>query len=443
MRIEIPKSVLEILEELNKAKYEAYIVGGCVRDYLLGEEPADWDITTNATPDKVKEVFGKTVDTGIKHGTVTVIKKGIGYEVTTYRIDGEYEDSRHPKNVEFTASLEEDLKRRDFTINAMAYHPEYGLVDLFGGREDLDNKLIRAVGSARERFSEDALRMMRAVRFAAKLGFEIEADTYEAIKELAPTISKISAERIQVEMTKLLVSNNPYKFKMFYETGLTKVFMPEFDRTMETEQNHPHHQYSVGEHILHSLEYVPSDKVLRLTMLFHDIAKSETVTIDKKGITHFYGHQEKSGQMAENILKRLKYDNDTIASVYTLAANHDRDILPNKASVRRAMNRFGKELTMMLMQVKYADVMAQSMYKREEKLKLIDDVNEVCQQVIDESECFQLSMMAVSGRDLIEAGIAPGKQIGIILNEMLDDVLDNPEHNERTYLLDTYVLSKK
>lgn len=228
-KIAIPTAVLEILEQLNRANHEAYIVGGCVRDFLLGKEPSDWDITTSAKPQQVKALFRRTIDTGIAHGTVTIMKGNVGYEVTTYRIDGEYEDARHPKEVTFTSSLEEDLKRRDFTMNAMAYHPEKGLVDIFGGQEDMNRGIIRCVGNAKERFTEDALRMMRAIRFAAQMNYEIEEETFQAIRKMAPSISKVSAERIQVEMTKTLISAHPGKFRLFYETGLTAHFLPEFD----------------------------------------------------------------------------------------------------------------------------------------------------------------------------------------------------------------------
>ena len=264
MTIELPKKVNTIIETIRAAGHEAYAVGGCVRDSILGRIPDDWDITTSARPEEIKTLFRHTIDTGIEHGTVTVTLEKEGFEVTTYRIDGEYEDCRHPKEVMFTDKLTEDLKRRDFTINAMAYNDSRGLVDIFGGKKDLQQGIIRCVGDARERFTEDALRILRAIRFSAQLGYKIEEKTREAIEELASSLKYISAERIQAEFIKLLLSPHPDYLRIAYDTGVTKVFFPEWDKAMETPQNHPHHCYGVGEHILHSLQEVPPDKVLRL-----------------------------------------------------------------------------------------------------------------------------------------------------------------------------------
>ncbi len=279
--IDAPISVMKIIETLEQAGFEAYAVGGCVRDSLLGRNPSDWDITTSARPEQVKALFSHTIDTGIRHVTVTVMLEHVGYEVTTYRIDGEYEDSRHPKEVIFTPLLTEDLKRRDFTINAMAWNPRAGIIDEFGGMEDLDEGIIRCVGSPEERFSEDALRMMRAVRFSAQLGYEIEPATKAAIRKLAPNLTHVSAERIQVELVKLVESMHPDYLRVAYETGITRVVLPEFDLCMETEQHNPHHCYTVGEHMLHSMLAVSSNRYLRLAMLLHDIAKPEKKKTDE------------------------------------------------------------------------------------------------------------------------------------------------------------------
>ena len=273
IKILLPEKVNMIIETIQAAGFEAYAVGGCVRDSILGRIPDDWDITTSAKPHEIKKLFKRTIDTGIQHGTVTVMLDKDGYEVTTYRIDGEYEDSRHPKEVTFTSNLKEDLRRRDFTINAMAYNEKVGLVDIFEGMSDIEKKVIRCVGDAKERFTEDALRMMRAVRFSAQLGYSIDEDTKNAIKELAPTLQKISAERIQVELVKLVLSPNPDYLKIAYETGITAQVFPEFDLCMETKQNNPHHMYSVGEHTLWSMKHIKADRVLRLAMLFHDMGK--------------------------------------------------------------------------------------------------------------------------------------------------------------------------
>lgn len=287
MNIQLPEKVSEIINCLRSHNFEAYAVGGCVRDSLLGRTPSDWDITTSATPEEVKSLFSHTVDTGIQHGTVTVMLGHEGFEVTTYRIDGEYEDARHPKEVAFTLSLREDLKRRDFTINAMAYNEESGLVDLFGGAQDLERGVIRCVGDPGERFREDALRMFRAVRFAAQLGFSVEKNTAGAISELAGSLARISAERIQTELVKLLVSPHPEEMRQIYELGISDVVLPEFSVMMETPQNNPHHMYSVGEHTIKALQLIPEDKVLRLTMLLHDVAKPPCRITDRKGIDHF------------------------------------------------------------------------------------------------------------------------------------------------------------
>lgn len=433
--IDAPISVMKIIETLEQAGFEAYAVGGCVRDSLLGRNPSDWDITTSARPEQVKALFSHTIDTGIQHGTVTVMLEHVGYEVTTYRIDGEYEDSRHPKEVIFTPLLTEDLKRRDFTINAMAWNPRAGIIDEFGGMEDLDEGIIRCVGSPEERFSEDALRMMRAVRFSAQLGYEIEPATKAAIRKLAPNLKHVSAERIQVELVKLVESMHPDYLRVAYETCITKVVLPEFDRCMKTEQHNPHHCYTVGEHILHSMLAIPSNRYLRLAMLLHDIAKPEKKRTDEQGIDHFHGHQEASEEMAKVILRRLKFDNETIRIVSKLIGFHDYRFPAERRSVRRAVWKVGGDLFPMLLQVKEADTMAQSLYEREEKLEWIARVGELYQEILKDKECLSLKDLAVTGRDLIQAGCAPGPELGRILNKMLQDVLEHPEHNNKEYLL--------
>lgn len=301
--IELPERVKEILDTIMEAGYEAYAVGGCIRDSILGRKPNDWDITTSASPYEIKELFRRTVDTGIQHGTVTVMMDKEGFEVTTYRIDGDYKDGRHPSEVTFTASLKEDLRRRDFTINAMAYNEQNGLVDIFGGMQDIADGVIRCVGEPRERFSEDALRIMRAVRFSAQLGYQIEEKTKAAIEELAPTLKKISAERIQVELVKLVTSKHPEELLTAYETGITSVILPEFDLCMETEQHNPHHLYNVGMHTIHAMEVIPADKVLRLAMLFHDMGKPVCRETDERGIDHFHGHPQVSEEITGKVLR--------------------------------------------------------------------------------------------------------------------------------------------
>ncbi len=435
MRMELPEHVKIIIRRLEEAGYEAYAVGGCVRDTILGRTPEDWDITTSARPVQVKGLFRRTVDTGIKHGTVTVLLDHEGYEVTTYRIDGEYEDSRHPKEVSFTSNLKEDLMRRDFTINAMAYNDREGLVDCFGGKEDLERGIIRCVGRAEERFGEDALRMLRAVRFSAQLGFSIDEETREAIRTLADNLKKISAERVQTELVKLLMSGHPSRLRTAWELGITRAVLPEFDRLMETRQNNPHHCYSVGEHTLHALEAVEPDRYLRLGILFHDFGKPCCMTTDEEGIDHFHGHPAKSEELAGVILRRLKFDNDTIHRVCGIVRWHDMDLGSTRRGVRRAIQRAGIDIYPLLFPVKRADMEAQSMYLRREKEEALELSRSLYEQVRQAGDCLSLKELSVGGKDLIALGLRPGPRIGAVLQALLEDVLDDPEHNTREYLL--------
>ncbi len=436
MYINLPDKVKKIIAVIESAGYEAYAVGGCVRDSLLGREPDDWDITTSASPLQIKALFGRTLDTGIKHGTVTVMMGREGFEVTTYRIDGEYEDGRHPKDVTFTPELGEDLKRRDFTINAMAYNDRDGLVDIFGGTTDIEKKIIRCVGSPRERFGEDALRMMRAVRFSAQLGYNIEEGTRTAIKEMTANLKNISAERIQSELVKLLVSPHPDYLRVCYETGITGMILPEFDQCMATEQNNPHHCYTVGEHILHSLTEVDGDKILRLAMLFHDIGKPETKTTDEEGVDHFHGHAAVGEGITKRALQRLKFDNDTLHKVSRIVLYHDYPVAISAAGVRRAINKTGEDIFPYLFDVKRADIAAQSGYHKAEKLDWLEKIRNIYEMVMDNNHCISLHTLAVTGRDLIDAGMKPGREIGGMLDALLDIVLEDPEKNTKETLMD-------
>lgn len=436
MKIHLPDKVNFIIDTLNKHGFEGYAVGGCVRDSMLSRVPQDWDITTSAKPEQVKALFRHTIDTGIQHGTVTVMLDHEGFEVTTYRIDGEYEDARHPKEVQFTANLLEDLKRRDFTINAMAYNEKDGLVDAFDGRGDLERGIVRCVGNPTERFTEDALRMLRAVRFAGQLGFVIDKDTKDAITKLAPTIAKVSAERIQIELVKLMQAKHPEEIKTAYETGLTKVFLPEFDVMMETDQKNPHHCYSVGEHTIAALMHAPADKVIRLTMLLHDVAKPICKSTDDKGVDHFYGHPKEGADMARGILRRLKFDNDTTKRVCSLVACHDHLPKLEEKNVRKAINKLGEEQYPALFAVKRADILAQSGYQREEKLADVAKYERLYQKIIEEKQCLFIRDLAVTGTDLIAAGMTPGKEIGAMLSYLLTQVLEHPEWNTKEKLLE-------
>ena len=435
MQLVIPQKAEYILHTLEKAGYEAYVVGGCVRDCILGRTPDDWDITTSARPEQVKALFRRTVDTGLVHGTVTVMLDKEGFEVTTYRVDGEYEDGRHPKEVSFTASLTEDLKRRDFTINAMAYNPSQGLVDLFGGISDLQEKVIRCVGDPMERFTEDALRILRAVRFSAQLGFSIEENTRQGLIALAPNLKHVSAERIQTELLKLLVSPHPDYLRRAYETGITRIVLPEFDACMETEQNTPHHCFSVGEHTLKSLENIRADKVLRLTMLLHDVGKPVVKRTDENGRDHFKTHGPAGEKMAVQILRRLKMDNDTIGKVSRLIKWHDYRPNPDMVSVRRAVHKVGEDLFPMYLEVQQADVLAQSAYRKEEKLKRLAEVSVCYEEILKKQQCLSLKDLALTGKDLIDHGFCPGKEIGETLHMLLEHVLEFPEDNTKETLL--------
>lgn len=432
--MQLPDSVEKIIHTLETAGYEAYAVGGCVRDALLGLTPDDWDITTSAEPEEVKALFSRTIDTGIKHGTVTVRLNGKSFEVTTYRIDGKYEDGRHPEEVTFTKSLEEDLKRRDFTINAMAVNDRTGIVDLFEGQEDLKAGIIRCVGDPMERFSEDALRMMRAVRFAAKLDFSIEEETKKSISILKDNLRKVSAERIQVELTKLITSNHPEMMRTLYETGLTSVFFPEWDVAMVCEQNTKHHCFTVGEHTIEVMKHVRNDKIMRLAALLHDIGKPGMKRTDKKGHDHFQGHPQLSDVMADKILRRLKYDNDTIKKVCMLVRYHDERPALNPRSIRRCMREMNLDFDD-LFELKRADIAGQSDYMHEEKLAAVDKFEKLYHENLESGNCTDKKQLAVNGGDLIKAGVDKGPEMGRVMEKLLDDVIDEPSANTKETLL--------
>ena len=448
IQIQIPEPVELIIKKLEEHGFEAYAVGGCVRDTILGRTPGDWDITTSALPEQVKSIFRRTIDTGIEHGTVTVMIGQVGYEVTTYRVDGDYQDGRHPTSVTFTPSLVEDLKRRDFTINAMAYRPGEGVVDCFDGLADLENKIIRCVGDPKERFREDALRMMRAVRFSAQLGFTIEGNTKAAIKQMAGNLRLISKERIQAELLKLITSPHPDYIRTAYETGITAIVLPEFDRMMETPQKNSFHALSVGEHTIESLLHVEANPILRLTMLFHDMGKPDCLRIDADGTTHFKQHAIVGADITRNALRSLKFDNHTIDNVTALVRYHDsmRDCVAarqtppvvNKRALRRLVSAIGRERFPLLMEVNLADNLAKTEFAKETHLPALDAVREAYEEIVEADDCLTLKELELNGKDLMAMGIAPGKEIGRILGVCLEWVLDEPERNKKE-LLTEYV----
>ncbi len=435
MVIRVPENVRHIIERLENAGFEAFAVGGCVRDALLHRVPQDWDITTSAAPEQVKGLFRRTIDTGIQHGTVTVMLGNDGYEVTTYRIDGAYEDSRHPKQVTYTTNLAEDLRRRDFTINAMAYNDRTGVVDLFGGMVDLKNKIVRCVGSPEERFTEDALRILRAIRFSAQLGFSIEPATEAAVKALAPTLQKISRERIQAEVTKLLVSDHPQYFRKVYEAGITKQFFPEFDAMMEAEGNSTSYGSSIGEHALAMLGYVGGTPVLRWTALLHDCGKPFCPSVEVDGRMHVIGHEVESAARAKRVLKDLKFDNDTIDQVTKLISWHTEKFESGKPAIRRCLNSIGPELFRVFLELATADVMTKRVEIQDDDLWRYMEIKRQFLAILAAGDCYRMDQLAVSGGDLKAAGVMPGPGMGRILKAMLEDVMDDPSRNTKVWLL--------
>ena len=415
MRIQIPSHVEYIIGKLNQNGYEAFAVGGCVRDTLLGRTPGDWDITTSARPEQVKALFRRTIDTGIQHGTVTVMLERTGYEVTTYRIDGEYEDGRHPRQVEFTSDLLEDLKRRDFTINAMAYSHETGIVDAFGGMEDLEKRVIHCVGEPIERFEEDALRILRAIRFSAQLDFSIEEKTREAITRIAPNLAKVSRERIQMELTKLLCSDHPEQIRQVYETEISRYVSEEFSCL-------PWEKAEISP-ALPKEKYVRWAAFLRCACPTEQGAWQTDLSCEKAAGKNFCEEREKAVRTGGKILRDLKLDNETIGRVKTLTSWCGEKLLPEAPSVRRAMSKMEPEVWDALVELnQYGD----------EILCLTKEIRAA-------GDCLDLKHLAVNGRDLMSAGVRPGKDMGEILNRMLQEVLERPENNQKEILMSMFV----
>lgn len=436
----VPSDVETILNIIEGQHEEAYIVGGCVRDFMLGKKPKDYDITTSMTPDEVSELFRNNgynvVPTGLKHGTVTVFPKNgtEGYEITTYRTDGEYLDGRHPSSVAFTKSLSEDLSRRDLTINAMAYSPVRGLVDLFGGQKDLKNKIIRTVGNPEDRIKEDALRMMRAIRFSAQLGFNISDDLINAIKKNNSSVNLVSKERIHDELVKTLLSDNPDFVKKYYETGLMKHFLPELHICFLTKQNNPWHLYNVGDHTMKALASTEKNLTLRLAVLLHDIGKPDTKTTDENGVDHFYGHAEKSESRAKEVLKRLKFTSKEVEEVSLLISIHDYQLETSEKSIRRFISKYNLDdrLFDLYINLRKADNNGQNMDLASESLKTLDIIREKYDDI--KNQPLSVKDLAVSGYDVMAFGFK-NVQVGEVLRKLLQIVLENPEKNTREELL--------
>ncbi len=431
----IPINAQYIVDTLNNNGYEAYLVGGCVRDCLMGREAHDWDITTDAEPVRVKQLFKNTYDTGIQHGTVTVRIKEETFEVTTYRVEENYQDARRPCTVHFSKEIIKDLQRRDFTMNAIAFHPKQGFVDPFGGSIDIDRQLIRCVGNAKHRFEEDALRMLRAVRFSSQLGFDIDPDTLEAIKINNSLIQKISAERIREEIDKILLSCHVDKIRVLADTGILACVMPELVRCFNTPQHHSYHIYDAGTHALMAVQQTPKDLMLRWVMLLHDIGKPISKTTDEKGIDHFYNHAKCSVEIARKILKRLRFDNKSTEKVLRLIKWHDRPVAVTEKAIRRAVRDIGQDNFVDFLYVKEADIRAQNPVYLQPRLEALQKIRALFKEIQIQGQCMTLKQLSVNGKDLMACGIEEGKWIGGILHKLLDIVIENPNENEREILL--------
>lgn len=429
----IPDNVKYIISTLEKEGFEAYIVGGCVRDMLLGTKPKDYDITTSAKPETVISLFHKVIPTGIKHGTVTVCLNNENYEVTTFRSEGNYKDGRHPDKVEFISNLKEDLARRDFTINAMAFNEKEGLKDYFHGLEDLNNKIIRTVGKADERFKEDALRMLRAIRFSAQLDFKINDDTLKSIKKLSHNINFISKERIREEFNKILIYN-PEKINVLKECEILPLIIKNIEIIYDFDQNNKHHSYNLYDHTLISIKNINADLCLRLTMLLHDIGKTDTKTTDKNGVSHYYNHPKYSAQRAEAVLKDLKYDNKTVQKVVTLIKYHDEDV-STKVKIKKLLNKIGTENFEELISVKKADLYAKNNEYIESGMNNIKQAEKWCKEIIEGNECYSIKQMKITGNDIASFGVK-GKEIGIVLQLLLDKIIEEPSINNHEKLED-------
>lgn len=439
MEIHIPTGARKIIARLEQHGYEAYIVGGCVRDSLMGKRPSDWDICTSARAEEMMALFEdkRVIPTGIQHGTLTILAEDGAYEVTTFRIDGEYLDHRHPKSVAFTRELAEDLSRRDFTINAMAWHPERGLIDLFGGVEDLRDRLVRAVGDPVQRFNEDGLRMLRMVRFATVLDFDYDPATYDAVRKQGHLLQYISKERIQVELNKILLAAHPARgLEDLYTLGMYPYIIPLMCHTVGFAQRGGHHFLDVFEHSLLAVGVIAPELVLRLTMLLHDIGKpfvwdsSESLSYDR-----FDDHAAVSAKLAGKILRDLKYDNATRKDVVELIAHHNDILLPDPVNVRRALARLGEVQTRRLVQVKVADLIAHDLAgEREKILALFAEISDVIDEVVARGDCTSVKALAIGGQDMMALGLS-GRAIGQMLNAALELVLEKPEMNTRETLL--------
>lgn len=435
MTMDMPKNVDTAINLLQSAGFEAYAVGGCVRDSLLGKTPNDWDITTSAKPEDMKSVFADfhCIDTGIKHGTVTVVIDGEPLEITTFRLDGEYEDNRHPKSVTFTSDLGADLGRRDFTVNAMAYRKMTGTVDLFGGQNDLKNGIIRCVGDPDRRFNEDALRILRALRFASALDFEIEEKTAQSLLKNRALLGNISEERIAKELLKLVCGKGAKRILTDFAPVLFEI-LPELQPMYKNSHDNPHHCYDIYEHTLIAVESIDPEPTLRFAMLLHDCGKPAVKKFDENGVAHFYGHQRISAEISAQILARLKVSNKFRDEILFLVSNHDRwELYENTEKMPRYLSKFGLDGVLNLLKVMRADVLAQSPEYRY-RLDQIADAEETAKNLAAQKPCLSLSELQINGRTLMDIGIPQGRKLGAVLAQLLDEVIDGVTKNTQEAL---------
>lgn len=435
MTMDMPKNVDIAINLLQSAGFEAYAVGGCVRDSLLGKTPNDWDITTSAKPEDMKSVFADfhCIDTGIKHGTVTVVIDGEPLEITTFRLDGEYEDNRHPKSVTFTSDLGADLGRRDFTVNAMAYSKMTGTVDLFGGQNDLKNKIIRCVGDPDRRFNEDALRILRALRFASALDFEIEEKTAQSLLKNCALLGNISEERIAKELLKLVCGKGAKRILTDFAPVLFEI-LPELQPMYKNSHDNPHHCYDIYEHTLIAVESIDPEPTLRFAMLLHDCGKPAVKKFDENGVAHFYGHQRISAEISAQILARLKVSNKFRDEILFLVSNHDRwELYENTEKMPRYLSKFGLDGVLKLLKVMRADVLAQSPEYRY-RLDQIADAEEIAKNLAEQKPCLSLRELQINGRTLMDIGIPQGRKLGAVLAQLLDEVIDGVTKNTQEAL---------
>ena len=439
MKINIPKDVNYIINNFYKNSYEAYMVGGCVRDSLLGVEPKDYDITTSAKPEETISLFEKTIPTGLKHGTITVIINSTPYEVTTFRTEGTYLDNRRPSSVDFVTDIKEDLSRRDFTINALAYNENTGLIDYFNGVNDIKNKIIRCVGDADKRFKEDALRMLRAIRFSCQLTFDIEENTLKAIKDNYKLIENISFERIRDEICKILISPNPSRgLELLKDTNLLELILPEINSLVDFSPKCTNHNRNVFTHTLRVIDNTENDLLLRLSALFHDVGKLNTLTPFNNGLFYgFPGHSIEGAIMSKRILSKLKFDNNTIKIVSKLIEHHlvlNVDTMLTKYEVKKLVNDVGKNNISLLFKLQRADI--NSLDNPKIFLDKVNYTEKLTNEILENNEPLTIKDLDITGEDLISnLGLKPGKIIGDILNYLLDKVLENPNLNSKEILL--------